>query len=258
MKGPLFHLSRCPSCERQTDTPGRCPWCDERLPLPRSLRLRLLALAAAAACTLSAAAATPPPSRRLLLFSAILSTVLFARVAATPRRLAELALTALAAAACCRFFPEATARAGQGLRATLVWAVPLTGIVFLADGGVRLPPVPADSRFGRLRQALPAPAFVLTLTLIAGVAAAHPPTAASTAALALVAYAALSGPVQPRLAGAVTLFVWLLCSLAPHPLAEVGRHPHAVPASVLAVWGLAQSHIATKRSGSGSRHLDSL
>jgi len=250
MSFAVFNLLTCSACGRQTDAPGHCPWCGERLPFTRNLRLRLAAFAIATLCLLIT---RPPRIARpsiLVAYSAGLCVLIFALTAADTRTLLRATLAAATLSALCHTFPETMARTGQSLRNLAIWAIPLTGLAFIAGGGSRLPPVPASSPGERLIQALITPGCVLALCILMSITAARPPTPVSAIVLALGGAIWLKGPQHHSAAFPTIVFLHLWLSFAPHAQGGIRPSPHAVATAGFAAYGLIQSLIEMKRSKS--------
>ena len=252
MSFAVFNLLTCPACGRQTDAPGHCPWCGERLSFTTCLRLRLIALAIAVLCLLLTTPQHLARASTQLTYSAALCVIIFALAASDTRAMLRATLAAVALSALCHTFPGTMARTGQSLRSLAIWAIPLTGLAFIAGGGCRLPPVPANATSERLIQALVTPGFVLALCIVMSIAAARPPTPVSAIVLALGGAIWLTGPCQHPAAFPTFVGLHLWLSFAPHAQESIRPSPHAVVAAGFAAWGLIQSLIEINRSGSVS------
>lgn len=250
MSFAVFHLVACPACERQTDAPGHCPWCGERLLLAGSLRLRLAALAIAYLLLFFTTATYVTRTTAALAYSAGLSAIIFALASPDKHALLQATLAAGAGSALCHIFPENMALPGLALRSIAVWAIPLTSLAFIAGGGIRLPPAPANTIGKRLMQALLAPGFIIALCVMMALAASRPPAPASAIALALGGYIWLKGPQQhPATFPSLVFFhVWL--NFAPYTQGNVRSSPHGMMVASLAAWGIVQSLIEIKQSRS--------
>lgn len=244
----VFKKISCRACGRPSEEMGYCPWCGAGIDTTRSTRFRIAVVALAAGLLLCNKAI--PDSPAALLLAALLSAVVFAASSPNPNSLLGMAAAAVAGSILCHAFPETIIHTGLRLRQHAVWLLPAASLIFACSGGATLPPVPAETPWGRLWQALRAPAAVIVLALLAATAAWLPLSPATSLVMALCYFAMFhSTKLHPALP-LVSVFIFVLAFLGSGKTMPHSIRPNTIFAVSLAGLGLAQGCIGMKRTGS--------
>lgn len=214
----------------------------------RPTRLRFAGVALAVIFLLCSK--TLPGSHTFLLFAALLSAAAFAASSPNPNGLLGMATTAVAGSILCHAFPETAIHVGLRLRQHAVWLLPAASLVFACSGGATLPPVPAETPWCRLWQALKAPMAVMAVATLAATAA-WLPSSPTTSLVTALCYFAACYSTKPHVAlHAVSGFIFVLAFMSPNSVTLPALQPSTVFAVAIAVWGLAQVCIGMKRTAS--------
>lgn len=244
----VFKEILCRSCSRPSEEMGCCPWCSADMGTTRSTRIRIAVIALAAFLLLCSK--DLPGSPAFLLLATLFSAISFAASSSDSNGLLGMTAAAVAGSILCHVFPETAIHAGLRLRQHAVWLLPAASLVFACSGGATLPPVPAETPWGRLWQALKVPVAVMAVAALAATAAWLPPSPATSLVTALYYFAAYYSTKSCAAFHAGSCFIFVLAFMSPSSMTLSVFQPSTVFAVAIASWGLAQGCIGMKRTGS--------
>ena len=153
----LLRVAPCRACGRPAAEGAPCAWCGERAPLCAATAADIrFALAGILLCLASIAFADLPWGPKDRPMAALLSALSGAAIAlpATGRGHCAIPITALAAgllALASRFVAPAWRETAADF-SVAAWTVPLSVLVVLLLFPAPLPPIPAETRYGRFAQ----------------------------------------------------------------------------------------------------------
>ncbi len=216
--------------------------------MTRSTRLRMAVVALASILLFCSKAIPNAPTFVLLV--ALLSATVFATSSSGSKGMLGAAIAAVAGSILCHAFPETAIHTGLRIRQHAVWLLPAASLVFACSGSARLPPVPAETPWGRFWQAFKTPVPVMVLATLAATAAWLAPSPATSLAMALCYFAACYSTKLHSVLHAVAVFFFIVAFMSPNSMVVPTIRLSTIFAVSIAGFGLAQACIGMKRTGS--------